>query len=152
MHFQEGMTARTLTFTSLLPVLLAGCVATTTQTRTWSEQGEGEQWARYGRVETIRETVHRTEGNPAGGAMAGAVIGGLLGTAMSGGRPEGTFAGAVGGAVVGASASQGAAENRTYELFVRFQDGALERFVYAGAPPFGVGESVAQTPRGLERW
>jgi outer membrane lipoprotein SlyB len=145
------MTARTLRFALLIPVLLAGCVVASSETRTWSADSGGE-WARYGQVETIRETVNRTEGNPAGGAMAGAVIGGLLGTAMSGGRPEGTFAGAVGGAMVGASASQGAAENRTYELFVRFQDGALERFVYAGAPPFQVGEWVAQTPRGLQRY
>ena len=145
------MTARTLGFASLVPVLLAGCVATTTQTRTWSEPGAGE-WARYGRVESIRENVRRTEGNPAGGAIAGAVVGGLLGTVMSGGRAEGTAAGMIGGAVVGATASQGAPEQRWYEVFVRFQDGALERFVYDGAAPFGVGESVAQTPRGLERW
>ena len=144
------MTARTLAFASLVPVLLAGCVATTTQTRTWPDPGA--EWARYGRVESIRETVRRTEGNPAGGAIAGAVVGGLLGTVMSGGHAEGTAAGMIGGAVVGATASQGAPEQRWYEVFVRFQDGALERFVYDGAAPFGVGESVAQTPRGLERW
>ena len=85
-----GMTARTLGFVSLVPVLLAGCVATTTQTRTWPDPGA--EWARYGRVESIRETVRRTEGNPAGGAIAGAVVGGLLGTVMSGGRAEGSAA------------------------------------------------------------
>ena len=143
------MTARTLAFASLVPVLLAGCVATTTQTRTWPDPGA--EWARYGRVESIRETVRRTEGNPAGGAIAGAVVGGLLGTVMSGGRAEGTAADMIGGAAVGAAASQGAPDQRWYEVFVRFQDGALERFVYEGAAPFGVGESVAQTPRGLER-
>ncbi len=145
------MTARTLALVAALPMLLAGCVMTTTESRTWSDNGAGE-WARYGRVESIRETVRRTEGNPAGGAIAGAVVGGLLGNVMSGGHGDATAAGAIGGAVIGAAASQGAPEQRDYELFVRFQDGALERFVYAGAPPFGVGESVAQTPRGLERW
>lgn len=145
------MTARTLTVASVLPMLLAGCVVSTTQSRMWSEQDPGD-WARYGRVESIRETVRRTEGNPAGGAIAGAVVGGLLGNVMSGGHGDATAAGAIGGAVIGAAASQGAPEERYYELFVRFQDGALERFTYAGAPPFGVGESVAQTQRGLERW
>ncbi len=154
---------RPLVSVLLLPALLAiGCVTTTTSSTTWSDPAG--DWARYGRVESVRETVHRSQGDPAAGAVAGAIIGGLLGNALTGytgydrwgrayheGSAAGTVAGAIGGAAVGAAASQGSGERRTYELFVRFEDGAVERFVYDGAPPFGVGDNVVQTARGLDR-
>lgn len=156
------MTSVKLTSFALLPLLLTACVATTTTTRTWG--GPGDEWARYGRVETIRETVRRTQGDPAGGAVAGAIIGGLLGSALGStthydrwGRPHqhasaaGAVLGAAGGAAVGAAASQGSAEQRTYDVFVRFEDGGLEPFAFEGAPPFRVGDAVVLTPRGLER-
>jgi outer membrane lipoprotein SlyB len=157
------MTPRRLTAIFLLPALLVtGCVSTTTTTRTWGEPQR--QWARYGRVEQIRETVRRQEGNPAAGAVAGAVIGGLLGSAIGGathrdrygrvhrhGSAGGAVVGAVGGAVVGAAASQGSSEERWYEVLVHFEDGATETFVYQGAPPFGVGEDVSLTEQGLAR-
>ncbi len=134
-----------------LPILLlSACVATTTESRTWGEP-YGQGWARYGRVESIRETVHRQQGDPAGGAVAGALIGGLLGNAFSGGSGGATVAGAVGGAMIGGAASQGSAEQRLYEVFVRFDDGAVERFVYQNVLPFRVGEPVALTANGLER-
>ena len=132
----------------VLPMLLSACVATTTTSRTWGEP-YGAGWARYGRVESVRETVHRQQGDPGGGAVAGAIIGGLLGSAWSGGRPGGAVAGAIGGAMVGAAASQGQAEQRLYEVFVRFDDGALEPFVYQGYLPFNVGEPVVLTAQGL---
>lgn len=131
-------------------LLLSACVATTTTTRTWGEP-YGAQWARYGHVESARETVHRMQGDPGGGAVAGAIIGGLLGNAWSGGRAGGTMAGAIGGAMVGAASSQGQAEQRVYEVFVRFEDGALETFVYQGYLPFAVGEPVVLTSQGLAR-
>jgi len=144
---------RKLALAAALPLLLAGCVATSTTSRTWGEPyGSGAaQWARYGHVESVRETVHRMQGDPGGGAVAGAIIGGLLGNAWSGGRAGGTVAGAIGGAMVGATASQGQAEQRVYEVFVRFDDGALEPFVYQGYLPFAVGEPVVLTAQGLGR-
>ena len=132
-------------------LLLSACVATSTTTRTWGGEPYGAGWARYGRVESIRETVHRQQGDPAGGAVAGAIIGGLLGNAWSGGRGGGTLAGAVGGAIIGSTASQGQAEQRTYEVLVRFDDGALETFVYQNVLPFQVGEPVVLTANGLQR-
>ncbi|HET8541552.1 MAG TPA: hypothetical protein VFL83_16870 [Anaeromyxobacter sp.] len=135
---------------ALPALLLSACVMTSTTSRTWGEP-YGQGWARYGRVESIRETVNRQQGDPAGGAVAGAIIGGLLGNAWSGGRGGGTLAGAVGGAMIGSAASQGAAEQRTYEIFVRFDDGALETFVYQNVLPFQVGEPVALTANGLQR-
>jgi len=142
-------------------VVLSGCVTTrTTTSTTWGDPGA--EWSRPGHVESIRETVQRDEGNPAGGAVAGAVIGGLLGSAIGGhthydrwgyghyhASAAGALVGAVGGAAVGAAASQGSAERRWYELFIRFDDGGLERYVYEGYPPFQIGQPVTAGPRGL---
>ncbi len=105
-------------------------------------------WHRDGRIESIRETVRRTEGNPVGGAAAGAVVGGLLGGAVTG-EGGGAAVGAIGGAATGAAVSQGRGEERYYEVYVRFDDGDLGRFVYRGMVPWRVGDRVRQTPRGL---
>lgn len=136
----------------LVPALgLTGCVTTSATTTTWGEPyGAPQQsWERRGRVEQIRETVYRQQGNPAGGAVAGALVGGLLGHAIA--HHGGGLVGAIGGAAVGAAASQGSSEDRVYEVFVRFEDGALEPFVYRGGVPFQVGEMVKMTPQGLYR-
>ncbi len=142
-------------------LLLAGCVTTATRTTTWGDP-YGGNWARYGRVESIRETVRAQHGDPASGAVAGAIIGGILGSALGShtyvdrwgrvvtrGSGAGAVAGAVGGAMVGAAASQGQAEDRSYEVFVRFDDGALETFVYQNVLPFRVGDAVTLTAQGL---
>ena len=148
----------------LVPALvLGGCVTASTRTTTWGEP-YGGNWARTGRVESIRETVRTRSGDPASGAVAGAIIGGLIGSALGGrsyvdrwgrvvtrGSGAGAVAGAVGGAMVGAAASQGQGEERTYEVFVRFDDGALESFVYQNVLPFRVGDAVALTAQGLAR-
>jgi outer membrane lipoprotein SlyB len=157
---RPGRLASLATLTALLST---ACATTTTTSTTWGE-GSAPEWARVGYVASIRETVTRQQGNPGAGAVAGAVVGGLLGSAIGGrahydrygrvhhhGSGAGAVAGAIGGAVVGATASQGGAEQRTYEIFVRFEDGGSETF--ASGPPlaFQVGEEVVQTPRGLER-
>jgi outer membrane lipoprotein SlyB len=142
------MKTRTLLALLVLPaLLLGGCVTTSTRSTTWGDQ-YGTGWARYGRVESIRETVHTQQGDPGAGAVAGALIGGLL---FGGRSPAHTVAGAIGGAMVGAAASQGQAEERIYEVFVRFDDGALETFVYRNVLPFRAGEGVALTAQGLSR-
>lgn len=135
---------------TLPALLLSACVTTTTETRSWGEP-YGQGWARYGHVESVRETVQRQQGDPGGGAVAGAIIGGLLGNAWSGGHGGATVAGAIGGAMVGSAASQGQGEQRFYEVFVRFDDGAVERFVYQGYLPFNAGEPVVLTGQGLSR-
>lgn len=135
---------------ALPALLLSACVSTTTASRTWGEP-YGQGWARYGRVESVRETVHRQQGDPAGGAVAGAIIGGLLGSAWSGGHGAAAVAGAISGAMVGSAASQGGAEQRNYDVFVRFDDGALETFLYQGVLPFRIGEPVVLTANGLDR-
>jgi len=142
---------KTLALALASTLLVTGCVATTTTSRTWGEP-YGGGWARYGQVESIRETVHRQQGDPGAGAVAGAIIGGILGHAWSGGRGGGAVAGAIGGAMVGSSASQGQAEMRVYEVFVRFQDGALEAFAYQNALPFQVGDQVMLNAQGLSRY
>jgi outer membrane lipoprotein SlyB len=148
----------------LLPALLAtGCYATSTTSRTTWGPSYGERWYREGRVESVRETVRRLQGDPGKGAVAGAIIGGILGSAVGGhthydrrgrahhhGSGAGAVAGAIGGAVVGAAASQGSAEERVYDVFVRFDDGGYETFSYRDHLPFGVGDPVRLTSRGLE--
>ena len=146
-----------------LVLLLPACVTTTTTSTTWGDPSGGD-WARYGHVVSIRETVQRQQGNPAGGAVAGAIIGGLLGSAVGGhtdydrwgnayyhGSGAGAVVGAIGGAAVGAAASQGASEDRTYEVVVRFDDGGAQTYVYPGALPFRVGDAVVLTSNGLAR-
>ena len=134
-------TLRRIAFVLLVAVMPA-CATTTTTT---SEIGQGPEWVRYGTVTNVREVVQRREGNPAGGALAGAIIGSILG----GGRGPGALVGAVGGAAVGAAASSGSSERVSYEVWVRFQDGGYQAFVYAGPPPFRPGDPVALTPHGL---
>jgi len=126
----------------LLLAVMPACATTTT---TSSEWGQGPEWVRYGTVTNVREVIQRREGNPAGGALAGAIIGGILG----GGRGPGALFGAAGGAAVGAAASSGSSERVSYEVWVRFQDGGYQAFVYAGPPPFRPGDPVALTPHGL---
>ena len=124
-----------------------GCATTTTASTTWVDPAAPDDWARPGRVESVRETVQYVQGNPAGGALAGALIGGFL----FGGRGPGALIGAVGGAAVGAAASQGSAESRSYQVLVRFDDGTYGMFVYGAYSPFQPGEAVVLTPRGLAR-
>jgi outer membrane lipoprotein SlyB len=150
---------------ALLPAaLLSACATTTSQTTTTWGEPYGGGWARRGRVEQIRETVTRQQGDPAAGAVAGAIVGGLIGSTLGGhahvnrygrvvhhGSGAGALVGAVGGAMLGAASSQGSAEQRTYEVFVRFEDGGAETFAYQGALPFQVGDPVQLTAQGLAR-
>ncbi len=126
----------------LLIAVMPACATTSTTSSDWGPQPE---WVRYGTVTNIRQVVQHREGNPAGGALAGAIIGGILG----GGRGPGALFGAVGGAAVGAAASSGSSERVSYEVWVRFQDGGYQAFVYTAYPPFRPGDPVALTPHGL---
>ena len=122
-----------------------GCATTTSSSTTWTAPPGPGGWARAGTVESVQEIVRRVDGNPAGGALAGALIGGVL----VGGRGPGALIGAAGGAAIGAAASQGTAETRTYQVLVRFDDGAHGLFVYAAYAPFHPGQAVILTPNGL---
>ena len=150
MQLPTGMkTARALALLAVPALLLGGCATTTYETRTFGEAPYGEGWARHGHVESIRENVRTTQGNPAAGAFAGAVIGGLL---LGGQSPVQTLAGMVGGAAVGAAASQAQnAEDRYFEVYVRFDDGGLEAYEYENVLPFRVSDRVVLTAQGLSR-
>jgi outer membrane lipoprotein SlyB len=133
-----------------LTLLAPACATTTSSTTTWGDPNAPGNWVRYGRVESVRETVQQQQGDPAGGAAAGAVIGGVLGTVL-GGRGFGTFLGAAEGAMIGANASQSGYVGRTYEVFVRLDDGALQPFLFQDQLPFRPGEYVVWTAQGLAR-
>jgi outer membrane lipoprotein SlyB len=132
----------------LLAALIPACATTSTSSTTWGDPPPQGNWVLYGQVENVRETIRHDRGDPAGGAVAGAVIGGVLGTIL-GGRGFGTFVGAAEGAMIGANASQGDYVGRSYEVFVRFEDGSLRTFVYHNYLPFRPGEYVVWTPQGL---
>jgi outer membrane lipoprotein SlyB len=149
MQFSLAMkTARLVALLVLPAVLLSGCYATSYRSQTWGADPYGAQWARYGHVESVRENVRSQQGDPGAGAVAGAIIGGLL---FGGRNPAQTIFGMGAGAMVGAAASSGAGEDRYYEVFVRFDDGALERYVYQNVLPFRPGEPVVLSAQGLSR-
>lgn len=157
------MSPRSITLAALASLAtLPACVVTSTESRTWYDQANQPTSERHGRVDSVREVVQREQGSPAGGAIAGAIIGGILGSAIGGhthydrwgyghyhGNPAGALVGAAGGAAVGAAASQGSAEQRWYEVNVRFDDGGYEVFTYRGYAPFRPGDEVYLGARGL---
>jgi len=124
-----------------------GCATTSTTSTTMYDPNAAAYGPRRGTVESVQEVVQRVQGNPVGGALAGALIGGLL----FHGRGPAAVVGAAGGAAIGAAASQGSAENRTYQVVVRFNDGSYGMFAYGGYSPFRPGEPVVLTPQGLSR-
>ena len=138
-----------------LVTVMPACATTQTTSTTWTDPNAGggytngypygNPYGRAGQVQSIQEVVQRTEGNPVGGAIAGA----LIGAALFGGRGPEAAVGAAGGAAVGASASQGSSERRTYNVVVRFDDGAYATFTYYDYSPFRPGERVVLTPQGL---
>lgn len=141
---------------------MPACVVTTTESRSWYDQDSRPGSERHGRVDSVREVVQRQQGNPAGGAVAGAIIGGIIGSTIGGhthydrwgrghyhGSGAGALVGAAGGAAIGAAASQGSAEQRWYEVAVRFDDGGYEIFTYRGSAPFRPGDEVILDARGL---
>ena len=131
----------------LAVALSSTCAVTTTTRTTWTDPAAAG-YGRTGSVAAVQEIVQRTQGNPAAGAVAGGLIGGLV---FGGGRGPAAVAGVAGGAAVGAAASQGSAEQRSYQIVVRFDDGGYGEFVYAEFSPFRPGERVVVTPGGLAR-
>jgi outer membrane lipoprotein SlyB len=128
-------------------LLGAGCYTPYSYSRTYGAPGGDARgypgaFERRGRVETIRENVDRRVGDPAGGAVAGALVGGVL---------TGRAGGAILGALFGAAASQGSVERRYYEVFVTYDDGTRQVFTFQGYPPFGIGDRVVVTDRGIFR-
>ena len=124
-------------------VLAAGCYTTSTTATTFTESSIPTTNApRTGSVESVREVVQRVQGRPVGGAVAGGLIGGAI--FHSG-------AGALFGALTGAAVSSGGSETRTYEVWVRFDDGDSGKFVYRDYAPWRPGDRVVLTRNGLYR-
>ena len=131
-----------------IAIALSGfACATTSTTSTTSYAAPAADLGKTGQVESVREVVRRIEGNPAGGAVAGALIGGVL---FHGSGPS-TLFGAAAGAATGAAVSQGRAEERAYEVRVRFDDGSAGVFDYRDWSPFAPGDRVVVVSGGLAR-
>src|SRR5512140_715281 len=128
----------------LAATCLFGCPPPEPTTTTWVATGN---WARPGRVESIREIDQRIEGNPSGGALVGALIGGVL----FHGRGPATLFGAATGAAIGAAVSSGSTVTRSFQVLVQFDDGDYGMFVFGSFSPFRPGELVVLTPQGLMR-
>jgi outer membrane lipoprotein SlyB len=131
-----------------IAIALSGfaCVTPTT-TATTTYAAPASDLGKTGQVDSVREVVRRIEGNPAGGAVAGALIGGIL---FHGSGPS-TLFGAAAGAATGAALSQGRAEQRAYEVRVRFDDGSAGVFDYSDRSPFAPGDRVVVVEGGLAR-
>jgi len=78
------------------------------------------------------------------GTAAGAAIGGVLGYAVGGRshRTAGTVVGAAGGAVAGNVLENKAADNKTFEIGVRFDDGSSRSFHQDSHPSWKQGSRV----------
>lgn len=126
----------------LLTISVGACATTSTTSTTWV----APQPPRPGQVEAVQQVVEETRGDPVGGALLGALIGGLLFGTRRGMSPIG----AVAGAGVGAAASQGSAQSQRFIVYVRFDDGARQAFVFESPCPFHPGQFVVLTERGLE--
>jgi outer membrane lipoprotein SlyB len=86
------------------------------------------------------------------GTAAGAAIGGVLGYAIGGhnNRGVGTAVGAVGGAVAGNVYENRAAENKTFEIGVLFDDGSSRSFHQDSHPAWKQGSRVKLVNGGLQ--
>jgi len=86
------------------------------------------------------------------GTAAGAAIGGLLGYAAGGHnhRTAGTVVGAAGGAVAGNVIENRAADNKTFEIGVLFDDGSSKSFHMESHPAWKQGSRVKLVNGGLQ--
>jgi outer membrane lipoprotein SlyB len=87
------------------------------------------------------------------GTAAGALIGGVLGYAAGGPghRGAGTAVGAVGGAVAGNVIENRAAEGKTYEIVVQFDDGSSRTIQQQSHPGLSQGSRVKLVNGALTR-
>jgi outer membrane lipoprotein SlyB len=95
----------------------------------------------------VVQSVHEVDTKGAGsgvGAVGGGVVGGVLGHQVGDGDTQkiATVVGAVGGAVLGNEAEKQVRHTKTYEITVRFDDGAIRMITEPTAPSWHVGDKV----------
>jgi outer membrane lipoprotein SlyB len=95
----------------------------------------------------VVQSVHEVDTKGAGsgvGAVGGAVAGGVLGHQVGDGDTQkvATVVGAVGGAVLGNEAEKQLRHTKTYEITVRFDDGAIRMITEPTRPSWQVGDKV----------
>lgn len=96
-----------------------------------------------GVVQSVHEVDTKGQGSGAG-AVGGAVVGGVLGHQVGDGdgRKIATVVGAVGGALLGNEIEKKVKTSKSYEITVRFDDGAIRVITEAGAPSWRAGDKV----------
>jgi outer membrane lipoprotein SlyB len=99
--------------------------------------------ATCGTVTSVHVVEHKGEGSGLG-AVAGGVIGGVLGNHVGGGngRTIATVAGIAGGALAGNEVEKRVKTDRSYQVAVRMDDGAIRHFTYKEQPAFQAGDPV----------
>lgn len=145
-HLAIGVTTGVLAVS-----MLAGCAVPVYQTRSvYDASTVARAVPAYPRIGTIDriEAVDTRYGSSGGGAVLGAVIGGVLGSRFGGGfgRSAAAAAGVVGGAIIGDQserAQAAAASGRNYRVFVRYDDGGLQRFIVPDIGSLRAGERVS---------
>jgi outer membrane lipoprotein SlyB len=95
----------------------------------------------------VVQSVHEVDTKGAGtgiGAVGGGVAGGVLGHQVGDGDTQkiATVVGAVGGAVLGNEAEKQLRHTKTYEITVRFDDGAIRMITEPTKPAWHVGDKV----------
>lgn len=95
----------------------------------------------------VVQSVHEVDTKGAGtgvGAVGGAVVGGVLGHQIGDGNGQkvATVVGAVGGAVLGNEVEKQVRHTKTYEITVRFDDGAIRMITEPTPPAWKVGDKV----------
>ncbi len=95
----------------------------------------------------IVQSVHEVDTKGAGsgaGAVGGAVVGGVLGHQVGEGdsRKIGAVVGAVAGGLLGNEIEKQVKTSKSYEVTVRFDDGAVRVINEANAPSWRVGDKV----------
>lgn len=95
-----------------------------------------------GVIESVHEITTRASGSGVG-AAGGAVVGGLLGNQVGSGsgRSLATIAGAIGGAVAGNQIEGNVNAKHSYNVTVRFNDGAVRTYHHA-SPNWHSGDHV----------
>ena len=96
-----------------------------------------------GTIESMREIEKQGDGTGLG-AVAGGLTGLIVGKQLGNGKGQnvGALLGAAGGAYAGHQIEKGTRSNKSYEVYVRMEDGSMRTVAMPQAPTWRTGERV----------